>query len=316
MITRRIIRIKILQIIFSYLFSEGKTIDQSEKELFFSIGKFYDLYHKMLYVIVDLRRYAENKIEIARNKKAPTYEDLHPNTKFIENQVIRQVEENEELKRYVNSKKLGWSQKKDFLKDLYSRLVESDLFRQYMDNPDRSYEEDKTMVIQIYSHFLADYDLLYQQLEEQSVYWNDEVDQIISMIIKTLKYLKADQKTGKLIFPLFKKEEDKDFARKLLQKTIMRYPEFDDLIKENSENWDLERIAVMDILIMKMAITEMIEFPSIPTKVTLDEYIEISKFYSTDKSNIFINGILDKVITQLKAENRIQKQGRGLIGEK
>jgi N utilization substance protein B len=115
---------------------------------------------------------------------------------------------------------------------------------------------------------------------------------------------------------LFKKEEDKDFARKLLQKTIMRYPEFDDLIKENSENWDLERIAVMDILIMKMAITEMIEFPSIPTKVTLDEYIEISKFYSTDKSNIFINGILDKVITQLKAENRIQKQGRGLIGEK
>lgn len=316
MITRRIIRIKILQIIFSYLFSEGKTIDQSEKELFFSIGKFYDLYHKMLYVIVDLRRFAENKIEIARNKKAPTYEDLHPNTKFIENQVIRQVEENEELKRYVNSKKLGWSQKKDFLKDLYSRLVESDLFRQYMDNPDRSYEEDKTMVIQIYSHFLADYDLLYQQLEEQSIYWNDEVDQIISMIIKTLKYLKADQKTGKLIFPLFKKEEDKDFARKLLQKTIMRYPEFDDLIKENSENWDLERIAVMDILIMKMAITEMIEFPSIPTKVTLDEYIEISKFYSTDKSNIFINGILDKVITQLKAENRIQKQGRGLIGEK
>jgi N utilization substance protein B len=298
------------------LFSEGKTIDQSEKELFFSIGKFYDLYHKMLYVIVDLRRFAENKIEIARNKKAPTYEDLHPNTKFIENQVIRQVEENEELKRYVNSKKLGWSQKKDFLKDLYSRLVESDLFRQYMDNPDRSYEEDKTMVIQIYSHFLADYDLLYQQLEEQSIYWNDEVDQIISMIIKTLKYLKADQKTGKLIFPLFKKEEDKDFARKLLQKTIMRYPEFDDLIKENSENWDLERIAVMDILIMKMAITEMIEFPSIPTKVTLDEYIEISKFYSTDKSNIFINGILDKVITQLKAENRIQKQGRGLIGEK
>jgi N utilization substance protein B len=270
----------------------------------------------MLYVIVDLRRFAGNKIEIARNKKAPTYEDLHPNTKFIENQVIRQVEENEELKRYVNSKKLGWSQKKDFLKDLYSRLVESDLFRQYMDNPDRSYEEDKTMVIQIYSHFLADYDLLYQQLEEQSIYWNDEVDQIISMIIKTLKYLKADQKTGKLIFPLFKKEEDKDFARKLLQKTIMRYPEFDDLIKENSENWDLERIAVMDILIMKMAITEMIEFPSIPTKVTLDEYIEISKFYSTDKSNIFINGILDKVITQLKAENRIQKQGRGLIGEK
>ena len=316
MITRRIIRIKILQIIFSYLFSEDKTIDQSEKELFFSIGKFYDLYHKMFYFVVDLRRYAENKIELARNKKAPTNEDLHPNTKFIENQVINQIEENEALKRYINSKKLGWSQKKDFLKNFYNRLVESDLFKQYMDNPKRSYEEDKSMVIQIYSNFLADYDLLYQQLEEQSIYWNDEVDPIISMIIKTLKNLEADQQTGKLIFPLFKKEEDKEFARELLRKTIMRYPEFDDLIKKNSENWDLERIAVMDILIMKMAITEMIEFPSIPTKVTLDEYIEIAKFYSTDKSNIFINGILDKVITQLKAENRIQKQGRGLIGEK
>ncbi len=316
MITRRIIRIKILQIIFSYLFSEGKTIDQSEKELFFSIEKFYDLYHKLLYFVVDLRRYAENKIEIARNKKAPTYEDLHPNTKFIDNQVINQIENNEALKRYIKSKKLGWSHKKDFLKNFYNRLVESDLFKQYMDNHERSYEEDKKMVIQIYSNFLADYDLLYQQLEEQSIYWNDEVDPIISMIIRTLMNLKADQQTGTPISPLFKKEEDKEFARKLLRKTIMRYPEFDDLIKNNSENWDLERIAVMDILIMKMAITEMIEFPSIPTKVTLDEYIEIAKFYSTDKSNIFINGILDKVITQLKGENRIQKQGRGLIGEK
>ncbi|MGM0530357.1 MAG: transcription antitermination factor NusB [Bacteroidota bacterium] len=315
MITRRIIRIKILQIIFSYIFSEDKTIDQSEKELFFSIDKFYDLYHKLLYFMVDLRKYAENRIEIARSKKAPTHEDINPNTKFIENKVIRQIENNEDLRRYVNRKKLGWYHKKDFLKKFYSRLIESELFKEYMNNPGRSYDEDKMMVIQIYTYFLADHEPLYQQLEEQSIYWNDEVDLVISIITKTLKNLKEDEHSGKLVFPLFKKNEDKDFARQLLRKTIMKYSEYDDLIKENSENWDLERIAVMDILIMKMAITEMLEFPSIPTRVTLDEYIEIAKFYSTEKSNIFINGILDKIITQLKAENRIQKQGRGLIGE-
>ncbi|MCF8336140.1 MAG: transcription antitermination factor NusB [Bacteroidales bacterium] len=315
MITRRIIRIKILQIIFSYLFSENKTIDQTEKELFFSLEKFYDLYHKLLYFIVDLKKHAESRIEIARSKKVPTHKDLNPNTKFIENQVITQIENNEELRRYINKKKLEWSQKKDFIKNFYNHLIESDIFKQYMDNPERSYNEDKIMVIQIYAHFLADYEPLYQQLEEQSIYWNDEVDLLINVIVKVLKNLKKEQHTGKLLFPMFKKEEDKDFAKQLLKKTIMKYSEYDDLIKKNSENWDLERIAVMDVLIMKMAITEMLEFTSIPTKVTLDEYIEIAKFYSTEKSNIFINGILDKIITQLKDENRIQKHGRGLIGE-
>ncbi|MFW5915907.1 MAG: transcription antitermination factor NusB [Bacteroidota bacterium] len=315
MITRRIIRIKILQIVFSYLFSKDKTIDQYEKELFFSINKFYDLYHKLLYFIVDLRNFAENKIEIARNKKAPTYEDLNPNTKFIGNQVIRQIEKNEELKRFVNQKKLDWSQKKDFLKNFYNFLSNFELFREYMNNPERSYKEDKLLVIKTYTHLLANYDPLYQQLEEQSIYWNDEVDLIISIIAQTLKNLPEDQETGNLVYPLFKKKEDKEFAKHLLRKTIMRYYEYDYLIKNNSQNWDLERIAVMDILIIKMAITEILEFSSIPTKVTLDEYIEIAKFYSTEKSNIFINGILDKIIAQLKAENRIKKQGRGLIGE-
>ena len=184
-----------------------------------------------------------------------------------------------------------------------------------MDNPESSYDEDKTMVIQVYTHLLANYEPLYQQLEEQSIYWNDEVDLVISIITKTLKNLKEDQDTGELIYPLFKKEEDKDFAKELFQKTIRNYKEYDQIIEENSQNWDLERIAFMDILIMKMAINEILEFPSIPTKVTLDEYIEIAKYYSTEKSNIFINGILDKVIAQLRSENRIHKQGRGLIGE-
>jgi N utilization substance protein B len=315
MITRRLIRIKILQVIFAYLFSEDKTIDQAEKELFFSINKFYDLYHKMLYLIVDLKRYADNKIEIAKSKKTPTYDDLNPNTRFVDNEVISQLEKNETLNRYIGKKKLRWSHEKDFLKHFYNHLIQSDIYEEYMNASETSFDEDKKMIIKLYSHILANYEPLFQQLEEQSIFWNDEVDVVISFVIKTIKAFDKDKEQGGELFPLFKKEEDREFARQLLRKCIMKYPEYDQLIEDNSENWDLERIAFMDILIMKMAITEMLEFTSIPTRVTLDEYIEIAKFYSTERSNIFINGILDKVIAQLKAENRIQKHGRGLIGE-
>ena len=314
MITRRLIRIKILQIVFSYLFSEGKSVHASEKELFFSMHKFHELYHKMMYLMVDLKRYAENRIDIARSKKAPSHEDLHPNTRFIENQLIRQIEENEDLNTFVSRKKLDWSQQKEFIRDLYNQLTESNLYKDYMRSEDNSYEADKAIVLRIYDTLLPYFDPLFQQLEEQSIYWNDEVELVISFIIKSLKDLRQDT-PGTLHFPLFKKEEDRQFAEELFRKTIRNYGEYDQLIENNSRNWDLERIAFMDILIMKMAITETLEFPSIPTKVTLDEYIEIAKYYSTEKSNVFINGILDKVIAQLRSEDRIHKQGRGLIGE-
>src|SRR6056297_3023812 len=150
MITRRLIRIKILQIVFSYLFSEGKTVHAAEKELFFSMNKFHELYHKMLYLMVDLKRFAENKIEIARAKKAPTYEDLHPNTKFIDNLAINQIEQNEALNKYVSKNKLSWSQQKEFVRDLYNYLIESDLYADYMSRESQSYEEDKKFVLRIY----------------------------------------------------------------------------------------------------------------------------------------------------------------------
>ena len=314
MITRRLIRIKILQIVFSYLFSDGKTIHAAEKELFFSMHKFHELYHKMLYLMVDLKRYAENRIEIARSKKAPTYEDLHPNTRFIDNQVIRQIEENQDLNTFVSKKKLDWSQQKEFIRDLYNQLIKTDLYEEYMNSEEDSYQADKNIILRIYDTLLPDFDPLFQQLEEQSIYWNDEVELVISFILKSLKDLRQDEQ-GTLQFPLFKKDEDRQFAEELFRKTIRNYQEYDQLIENNSRNWDLERIAFMDILIMKMAITEILEFSSIPTKVTLDEYIEIAKYYSTEKSNVFINGILDKVIAQLRSEDKIHKQGRGLIGE-
>ena len=289
-------------------------MDQSEKELFFSIDRFYDLYHQMLYFVVDFLKFVRNKIDIARSRKAPTYEDLHPNMKFIDNQFISQIEQNDDLISYLNKRNLGWSEKKDFMKNFYELFVHSDFYHQYMNRDDTSYQDDKSLVMHIYSRLLAGYEPLYQQLEEQSIYWNDEVEVVIQLVLKTFKDWSENQPGGGPIPPLFRQEEDKDFAKDLLRKTILSYSDYDELIKNNSQNWDLERIAIMDIIIMKMAITEMLEFTSIPTKVTLDEYIDLAKFYSTEKSNVFINGMLDKIIAQLKAENRIQKQGRGLIG--
>jgi len=315
MITRRLLRIKILQIVFSYFYSEGKTLEQSEKELFFSINKFYDLYHQLLRLVIDLKKFAEYRIDIAASKIAPSYEDLHPNKKFVNNQVIKQLEHNEVLNRYLTAKKIGWSNEQDFIKKLYNQLIQTDLYQDYMNAEENSYQKDKEFVSRFYTEVLPEFEPLFQILEEQSIYWNDEIELVISYILKTLDSFEEDRPEGNELFPLFRKQEDREFSKTLLRKTILTFDDYDDLIKEHSKNWELERIAFMDIIIMKMAITEMLEFSSIPTKVSLDEYIEIAKFYSTEKSHVFINGILDKIIEQLRNENRIQKQGRGLIGE-
>jgi len=315
MITRRLLRIKILQVIFAYRFSEGKDLAAAEKDLFYSINRFYDLYHKMIAFCVELRNFAEEKIETAKTKKIPTYEDLNPNTKFIDNQFVKILEENEALSRYIQNNKLGWKNQRELVKDFYQKMIESSVYKDYIESNGQSFEDDKLFVTRIYSDLLPDFEPLYQQLEELSIYWNDEVELVISLIIKSFKKINNKDDIPELIQPVFRKDEDKEYAKKLLRKTLLNFDQYDELIKENSKNWDFERIAFMDMVIMKMAINELLEFPSIPTRVTLDEYIEIAKYYSTEKSNVFINGILDKIVSHLKEENKINKQGRGLIGE-
>ncbi len=315
MITRRLLRIKILQTVFSYKFSEDKTIDIAEKELLHSIKRFYDLYHQLLYLVVKIRDIGEEKIQIAKEKKAPTHEDLNPNKKFVDNQVIRQIEDNQSLRSYMSSNKIGWTNQRDILRQLYNELINSQLYKDYMQDEDSNYESDKKFVLSVYKKIISESDPLYDQLEDQSIYWNDEVDLVISFIIKTIKSFRKKEGEDAGLMKLYKNSDDLEFAKSLLKKSILHFNDYDDLIEMHSKNWDLERIAFMDILIMKLAITEILEFPSIPTKVTLDEYIEIAKFYSTEKSNVFINGILDKIINQLREENKIQKQGRGLIGD-
>ena len=315
MISRRQLRIKALQSLYAFYTTGGEDMNRTEKELHFNIEKAYDLYHYLLLLLIDLVLYAESRIEIARNKRIPTHEDLHPNTRFIDNRLVEQLRNNEHLLRYLDQHKLNWANHPELIKEIYIRLTESEEYLAYMNEEDSGYAEDKRLITFLYTHIIFSSERLDSILEEQSIYWNDDLEFITSMIVKTLKKFKEEDGPKKPLMDLYKNKEDRDYVVKLFRQTILHRDEYVEYIKKNTRNWDLERIAFMDILIMQTAIAELVAFPSIPIKVSLNEYLEISKFYSTSKSNVFINGVLDKVVLQLKEEKKIVKTGRGLIGE-
>jgi N utilization substance protein B len=315
MISRRIVRTKVLQILYSYYSSSEESLSNHEKELFFGLKKSYDLYHYLFLLVIDIADYAEKRIEINKAKHRPTQDDLNPNTKFIHNKMIGQLRQNKKLQLYLDQTKLSWVNHPELIKELYNALVESDYFREYMDDKTSSFDKDRRLVDQMFNKLILTSEELYQVLEEQSIYWNDDVEFCVSMISKTLKKFSEFSREDLPLMPMFKDEDDRIFARDLFRKSITNHTELRQLIDEHSKNWDIERIAFVDILIMQLALAEFLYFPSIPTKVTLNEYIELSKFYSTEKSRNFINGILDKALRDLKEVGKITKQGRGLVGE-
>lgn len=315
MISRRIIRTKVLLVLYAYYSSEEKSINKTEKELFFCIQKSYDLYHYLLALVSDIADYAEKRIEIKKKKHQPTHEDLHPNTKFITNQVIQQLRSNRQLNTYLDQKKLNWVNNPELIKELYLLMLESDVYKNYMADENRSFLDDRKFIEKLYNKVILVTEDLYIVLEEQSIFWNDDVEFVISMITKTIKRFNELTDSDHKLMPLYKDMEDRDFTKDLIRKSIINHNELRELIKEHSKNWDVDRIAFMDILILQLAITEFLYFPTIPTKVSMNEYIELSKFYSTEKSRNFINGILDKTLKDLKNSGKINKAGRGLIGE-
>jgi N utilization substance protein B len=316
MVSRRILRIKIMQSLYAYFKNDGESsINNSEKELLFSIQKTYDLYHYMFLLLIEIADYAESRIDIALNKKVPVYEDLNPNKKFLNNIVVQQIRNNTQLKDYLSSKKLSWVNYPELIKGIYNEMIAGEIYKNYMEVKTSTYADDKAFICSVYKNIIARYEPLYVDLEEQSIYWNDEIEFIIGIIIKTIKKFNDTDPEETTLLPLFKNKEDEEFSKRLFRKVILNHSTYSNLIKKFSMNWDVERIAFMDILFMQMAIAEVIEFSSIPIKVTLNEYLELSKYYSTPKSNQFINGILDKVFEELKSTDQIKKQGRGLIGE-
>ncbi len=315
MISRRIIRTKVLQVLYAYYSSEEKSLGKTEKELFFCINKSYDLYHYLMALAVEIADYAEKRIEIRKKKLQPTHEDLKPNTKFITNLVIQQLRDNRQLNGYIDQKKLTWINNPELIKELYLIMVDSDLYKNYMTDENRSFLDDRKFIEKLFNKLILVTEDLYIVLEEQSIFWNDDVEFVISMIVKTIKRFNERTDSDHKLMPLYKDQEDHDFAKYLIRKTIINHDELRELIKEHSKNWDMDRIAFMDVLMMQLAISEFLYFPGIPTKVSMNEYIELSKYYSTEKSRNFINGILDKTLKDLKSSGKIEKTGRGLIGE-
>ncbi len=315
MISRRIIRIKVFQVLYAYYTSPDKSMNNSEKELFFSFQKTYDLYHYLIQLIIEIANHAEVVIERRKKKHFPTEEDLNPNTRFIDNQLIHQLKINTNLEKQLEQSKLNWSNEPELIKKLYDIMVKSEFYTQYMTAEKTSYAQDKKVIENLFNEILLQSEDLMILLEEQSIYWNDDIDFVVSMIIKSLKKFKEYSAEDQRLMPMFKDVEDREFAQNLFRKVIINRDETKGIVSEYTENWDVERIAFIDNLIMEMAITEFMYFPSIPTKVSLNEYIELAKYYSTQKSRHFINGILDKSLKALQKEGKVKKAGRGLIGE-
>jgi transcription antitermination protein NusB len=315
MISRRLLRVKILQVLFAYYKSESESLNNVEKELLYSINKAYELYHYLLLLPIELSDFAESKIQLARQKHIASHEDLNPNTRFIENALVKLIRENESLNGYVAKHKIGYGNYPELIRNFYQKVSATDYFQAYMDSSSTSFNDDKQLIINILSKELEDFDEFYQYLEEQSIYWNDDLEFMLSMVVKTLKKFNDGQPTTTSLFPMYRSDDDEDYIKRLLRKVIQNHDENVKLIEEYTKNWEVDRIASMDILIMELALTEIREFPSIPVKVSFNEYIEIAKYYSTDQSSTFINGVLDKVIQTLRKKNLVAKQGRGLIGE-
>ena len=315
MISRRIIRVKVLQVLYAYSADSANSMENAEKELLFSLKKTFDLYHYLLYLSVDVVDYAISVMELHKKKHFPTEEDLNPNRRFVDNRIIALIRSNKDLNLYLEKNKFLWEDNQKFIKKLYYTLIKTDLYKNYIAKEKNDFGDDKTFVKLFLEEVVLQSETLNELLEEKSIYWNDDIDFVTSMAVKTIKKFPENSGDGYKILPFFKDEDDKQFAKDLLGKSIMHHDELKEILKNHTKNWDIERIANIDNLIMELAISEFLYFPSIPVKVTLNEYIELSKYYSTEKSPVFINGILDKVAKNLKTENKIEKKGRGLIGE-
>ncbi|MFO8002497.1 MAG: transcription antitermination factor NusB [Marinilabilia sp.] len=307
MLSRRLLRVKVMQTVYGHFRGGNATIQQTEKELFHSISKSYELYHLLLLLILDVRDFAEKRIDMGLSKKRPTEQELNPNRKFINNKVLLQLRENKQLLKYIETTGLSWKNNEQYIKDIYGVITGSELYQQYMVSEEDSYDADRKFAAKLFEKVIGQHLPLYALFEEQSIYWNDEAEFVVSIVVKTLKEFEEEKGEDQPLQNEFKDEEDREFVKTLFRKAVVNNEDYHNLIRKFSRNWDLERVAYLDIVLMQIAIAEVMEFSKIPVKVSLNEYIEIAKHYSTPKSGTFINGILDKVIDHLKKEDQIIK---------
>lgn len=312
MVSRRTIRIKVLQTLYSFWQHENLSIQQAEKELLYSIERTYDLFYFLLELVSDLVHYADKRLEMRMTRLTATVEDKNPNRRFVNNTLVQAIRENTSYAKYLNNKKMSWENYPELVRKLYRELTESFVYEDYMKETENSLRSDKKMVKFILTDLFYNCEDLYSALEDQSIFWNDDIDYMIDIISKNLNVFKPGT-PNKPIPPMFRSEDDKEFAYTLLRKTIVNNKEYTRMLTDNISNWDVDRVAYTDKIVMTLALTEIIEFTNIPQKVSFNEYIEIARLYGSDRSASFVNGVLDKIILDLKDSGRIVKTGRGLI---
>ncbi len=339
MISRRQLRIKALAVLYACNRKELNDLDAAEQELTLSIRKSYDLYHYLLLLLIALSDLAREKVILSANKRMPGPEDLNPNKRFAENRLIAQLRNNDairlyaeampslwtrkdklnsmrSLSRWLSTRGLTWEDHPEVVRSLFSEMTSWETFNAYMTSEDSSYKADQRFIRELVTKLFPASEDLAASLEEQSVYWNDDLPFVSAMIRNSLsKFREHDDGKNIVMPPLFTNDDDEQFVKVLLRKSILNGEKNNAMIDSHTTNWEVERIALMDKLVMQLAITELIEFPEVPVKVTLNEYIEIAKEYCTAKSSTFVNGILDKIVKEMRASGGLTKTGRGLIGE-
>lgn len=313
MLNRRFIRIRVLQALYAFYNKEGEELSRAENELIRSMDRIYDLYALMLDLLMSFQRMAEDRIDEGKRKKLPTHEDLHPNMKFVENPALIDLMESDSLRQYSQSHAVNWGDQREFVKKLFRSILSSELFTEYMEREEETYKGHRDFLVELYIEHIANNETLHDILEEKSIYWVEDLALVNSAVVRTLQGLKEKSGASKAIEPLYRDVEDKDFASALMRKVVTQGDRFEEMIAEKAKNWEMERIAQMDMLLMKLALAEFLYFETIPVKVSMNEYIELSKEFSTTKSKVFINGILDKLVAELKESGEIRKLGRGLI---
>lgn len=304
-----------MQALFAYQRSEGSELAAGEKLLNQSINKFYDLYIHHLSLLVEVHNFAKQQIEDGKTKRMPTPEDLNPNMRFVENRVLEQLQNHPQLEKHIAARRINWAEHSELIRRIFTAFKASEAYQEYMLGEEPTYKAQRRIIYKLYQNFLFDNEHLRSIFEEKSMLWMNDFDTVNDFVIRTISDFKKDVEFGGVLVPLYKdEEEDKAFVKDLFRKTATNSLEYQSMIEKKLVNWDLERIASTDVLLMKMAICEFVNISSIPTKVTMNEYIEISKEYSTPKSKVFINGILDKVLFELKEQGKVKKMGKGLIG--
>lgn len=313
MLNRRHIRIKVMQSIYAMHQHQSDQLDKEEKFLFQSIENTQDLYLLLLSALVEIKKKEELYIDIASKKHLATKEERNPSLKFVHNKVLMALANSEALEKALEERKIkNWQQNDDIILFLIESIKASNLYRDYIKKSGSSFEEDRNFIAELYTEVIAPSEKLYDYLEDHKLTWLDDLPGINTLLLKQIKQLKSE--TDPIIIPkVYKDEDDKEFVKNLFRKTVLNEVELSKEYIDKTPNWDVDRIAEIDTIILKMAICELLKFPSIPTKVTINEYLEIAKEYSTPKSSIFINGILDNLVKEFEKDKRLTKSGRGLL---